>query len=83
MILHDLMTPYRTFTESIPTAFSIDRNCDKNLMQARGAMSTKSTIGNGGNRLEPHRLRAGVLGESAEMKPLTSIANGRFLQEGE
>jgi hypothetical protein len=46
-------------------------------------MSTESTIGYGGNRLEPHRLRAGVLGESAEMQPLTSIANKRFLQEGE
>lgn len=46
-------------------------------------MSTESTIGNGGNRLEPHRLRAGVLGESAEMQPLISIANKRFLQEGE
>ena len=74
---------YPTLTESIPTAFSIDRNCDKNLLRGAGAMRAESTIGNGGNRLEPHRLRAGVLGESAEMQPLTSIANKRFLQEGE
>ena len=39
-------------------------------------MSTESTIGNGGTRLEPHRLRAVVLGESAEM--LTSNINRQW-----
>lgn len=63
------------------TAFSIDRNCDKNLLSAQGAMSAESTIGNGKTRIKARCLRAGPLGKSAE--PLTSIANVRFVQEGE
>ena len=65
------------------TAFSIDRNCDKNLLRAQGVMSTESTIGNGETRLKALCLRAGPLGKSAELQPLTSVANVRFVQEGE
>jgi hypothetical protein len=65
------------------TAFSIDRNCDKNLLRAQGVMSTESTIGNGETRLKARCLREAALGKSAELQPLTSIANVRFVQEAE